>query len=387
MINKYILNPFFKKIQTYSKYNKLVDNLNNQTNFVKNGESIMAINLNNVRKKKYLWEQFMNPIKPYFAVKSFPDPQICNEFTYFDCASTGEIQMIQNLNKSTSNIIYANTCKRPIDIKYAYNNNVNLFTLDSVEELIKLQDITENINFLIRISVDDSTSKVRFSNKFGVSDLDEYKKIIKKINPNNKLVGFSFHVGSNQSDDLAYIKAVDKIEIYMNQLKFNNKKLYDNLNIIDIGGGFNKNTNLEIVNKSLFKKFKKYNTFNWIAEPGRFFAETASTLYCPIILKKFKNKKPILVIPNSIYHSFSNKFYDGFKINCLKNTNINLNNIEFEEGIIVGESCDGIDIIYEGFIPKDININDVLILEDMGAYTYSSSSNFNGFTPPKHIYL
>ena len=386
MINKYIINPVFKKIDQYSKYNKLIDNINNQTNFIKNGESIMAINLNNVRKKKYLWEQYMNPIKPYFAVKSFPDPKICNEFTYFDCASTGEITMIQNLGKSASNIIYANPCKRPIDIKYAYNNNVNLFTLDSVEELNKLQDITENINFLIRISVDDTKSKVRFSNKFGVSDLDEYNKIIKKINPKNKLAGFSFHVGSNQTDELAYINAVNKVELYMNQLKFNNKKLYDNLNIIDIGGGFNNKTNLEIVYKSLFKKFKKYNNFNWIAEPGRFFAETAATLYCPVILKKFKNKKPILVIPNSIYHTFSNKFYDGFKINCLKNSNININ-LDFEEGIIVGESCDGIDIIYEGYVPKDIDINDIIILENMGAYTFSSSSNFNGFNPPKHIYL
>ena len=84
MMNKYVLSPFFKKLKACSNYNNLIDNINNQTNFIKNGESIMAINLNNVRKKKYLWEQHMNPIKPYFAVKSFPDPKICNEFTYFD---------------------------------------------------------------------------------------------------------------------------------------------------------------------------------------------------------------------------------------------------------------------------------------------------------------
>jgi ornithine decarboxylase len=387
MINKYVLNPVFKKIKADSIYNKLLDNINSQTNFIRNGESVMAINLDNVRKKKDIWSQNMNPIKPYFAVKSFPEPKICNEFTYFDCASAGEIKMIQDLQKSTNNIIYANTCKRPVDIKYALNNNVNLFTLDSVEELTKLQDISENINFLIRLSVDDSTSKVKFSNKFGVSELDEYKKIIEKINPKNNLRGFSFHVGSGQSDEFAYLKAVDKVEFYMNYLKFNNKKLYNDLNMIDIGGGFNKKTNLDLVGKSLLDKFKKYPNFNWIAEPGRFFSETAATLYCPIILKKNKNEKTILVIPNSVYHSFSSKFYDGFKINCLKNSNINKNDTDFEEGIIVGDSCDGIDIIYEGFIPKDIKIGDVLILEDMGAYTYSSSSNFNGFNPPRHIYL
>ena len=100
MINKYVLNPVFKKIKADSIYNKLLDNINSQTNFIRNGESVMAINLDNVRKKKDIWSQNMNPIKPYFAVKSFPEPKICNEFTYFDCASAGEIKMIQDLGYS-----------------------------------------------------------------------------------------------------------------------------------------------------------------------------------------------------------------------------------------------------------------------------------------------
>lgn len=386
MINKYVLNPVMKKLKVDSMYNKIVDNINYNTNFIKNGESILAINLDNVRKKLNHWNQHMTNIKPHFAVKSFPDLKICSEFTYFDCASAGEIKMIQSINKNTNNIIYANTCKRPIDIKYALDNNVNLFTLDSVEELEKMQKISDKFKFLIRLSVDDSTAKTKFSNKFGVSELDEYRKIIDKIQSNNQLMGFSFHVGSGQDDEFAYLKAVDKVDFYINYLKYNKKSLYDKLSIIDIGGGFNKKTNMELVSKSLEDKFKKYSSFTWIAEPGRFFSETAATLLCPIILKKSKNNKTIIVIPNSVYHSFSGKFYDGFKIGCLKNGSLD-KDIEFEDGIIVGDSCDGIDIIYEGLIPKDLKIGDIFILEDMGAYTYSSSSNFNGFSPPKHIYL
>ncbi len=383
MINKYVLNPIFKKIKPESNYNKIFDNINIKTNFAHNGESIFAINLDNVKKKINYWENTMINIKPYFAVKSFPDKKVCKQFDYFDCASAGEIKLIQEIEKNTKNIIYANTCKRPIDINYAFNNNVNFFTLDSVEELEKIQNINENFNFLIRLSVDDSTAKTKFSNKFGISELDEYKKIIAKINPKNNLLGFSFHVGSYQDDEFAYLKAVDKVDFYINYLKFNNKKLYNNLKMIDIGGGFNKKTNLELIYKSLNEKINKYNNFNWIAEPGRFFSESSAVLFCPIILKKRKNDKTIIVIPNSVYHSFSSKFYDGFKINCLKNNN----ELDFEEGIIVGDSCDGIDIIYDGFIPKNLNIGDIFILEDMGAYTYSSSSTFNGFHPPKHIYL
>ena len=39
--------------------------------------------------------------------------------------------------------------KIPSEILYAKENNVNLFTLDSVEELEKIQNINENFRFLI----------------------------------------------------------------------------------------------------------------------------------------------------------------------------------------------------------------------------------------------
>ena len=100
MINKYVLNPILKKLKADSLYNKMLDNINMNTNFIRNGESILAVNLDNVRKKIDIWNKNMIDIRPHFAVKSFPDPKICNEFTYFDCASAGEIKMIQQINKN-----------------------------------------------------------------------------------------------------------------------------------------------------------------------------------------------------------------------------------------------------------------------------------------------
>lgn len=376
MINKYVVN-------SVSKNYKLIEKINCSTQFIKNGESIMTININNIKNKLDEWKQHMGNITPYFAVKSLPDPIVCNQFSHFDCASTGELQMIQKLNKK-NNIIFANTCKRPSDIEYAFNNNINFFTLDSEEELNKIQSKNDNFDFLVRLSVDDSHAQVKFSNKFGISTIDEFKNIVDKINDKNNLLGFSFHVGSGQTDINAYINAINKMEYYIDYLKSYNKKLYNKLNTIDIGGGFNKKTDLGLINKSIQSKLNKYNDFNWIAEPGRYFAESCATLICPIILKKKKNNKTIIVIPNSIYHSFSNKFYDNFQMSCLKKDN---SNEEHEMGMIVGDTCDGIDIIYEGYIPTGLNIGDIIIFDNMGAYTFSSSSNFNGFAPPKHFYL
>jgi diaminopimelate decarboxylase len=56
-------------------------------------------------------------------------------------------------------------------------------------------------------------------------------------------------------------------------------------------------------------------------------------------------------------------------------------------GTIVGETCDGIDVIYKGLLPNSIEIGDIFIVPHMGAYCESTANYFNGFSPAKKEYL
>lgn len=376
-----------KNFQKYrNNFQNIINNNSSIKSNLKSGNSLLLVKPEYIKSQIFKWNSYMHPIIPFYAVKSFPDNKICQELNNFDCASAGEINQILNLNKDPKNIIYANTCKRPGEIQYAIDNKVNTFTVDSQEECEKIFEISQDVNIILRLAINESNDCItKFSNKFGISTKEEFTKIIDYAVFYNlhSIKGFSFHVGSGQQDPKAYSNALERIEFYMNILKSKYPKIYKNINTIDIGGGFSDTTNLQQIKSSIQPYILKYNTFKWFAEPGRYFSENSADLICPIILKKYKNNKPIIVIPNSVYHSFSCKFFDGKNFDFIKNHEQE----DFEEGMIVGDTCDGIDIIYEGLIPKEINNSSYMIFPNMGAYTYSSSSNFNGFKPPEHIYL
>ena len=50
-----------------------------------------------------------------------------------------------------------------------------------------------------------------------------------------------------------------------------------------------------------------------------------------------------------------------------------------------GPTCDGLDKICETLMPE-LNVGDWIYFDNMGAYTISSSSSFNGFAKPVSYY-
>ena len=50
-----------------------------------------------------------------------------------------------------------------------------------------------------------------------------------------------------------------------------------------------------------------------------------------------------------------------------------------------GPTCDGLDKICETSFPE-LNIEDYVYFDNMGAYTVAASSSFNGFQRPKSFY-
>ena len=115
------------------------------------------------------------------------------------------------------------------------------------------------------------------------------------------------------------------------------------------------------------------------------------TLLSPIISSNIrKNNLKYYVIANSIHHTFSCILFDLHKPNILtemdwinSQTNQNYNCVE---GSIVGYTCDGIDVIYNGLVPADLQIGSLIIFPHIGAYSNASANCFNGFLPCEIIY-
>ena len=329
-----------------------------------------------------LWYAF----KP--AVKANPDAVLLRLLaslgTGFDCASRGEIDVVLGLGIDPDRIIYAHPCKPNSHIRHARREGVKKMTFDSVDELLKIKAIFPEAELILRILTDDSSSHYPFQNKFGaplnyVSQLFQTARTL-----GLSLVGVSFHVGSGATDPAVFVTAVRNARIVFNLAE----KFGFCLKILDVGGGFSDQSfeamSMELMT-ALDKEFPRDVYF--IAEPGRFYVATAVTLACNIIARRdvqqgVGGSKFTLFLSDGIFGSFlDTALYREPRQACILSSAIQEATETPIEYSLWGPTCDGIDrIVKQVYFHKDLNVGDWLYFPNMGAYTASQSTCFNGFS-------
>lgn len=347
--------------------------------------SIAKMNFDYTEKIITSWNKHIPYIKPYYAVKSFPNKKFIDFLSNyknsigFDCASKYEIGLVKQVS-SLSDIIYANPTKSIEDIQYASDNNVHTYVIDSIEEIKKINLIDKQAHYIIRVRSEELYSVMQLNRKFGAYRPDVFKMMDYIKEKKLRLKGFSYHVGSRCSNMKAHYNTLRMIdEQYLN---YGDAKPY----IIDIGGGFENEMQLSELHRELKKlnileKFESKNIM-LIAEPGRLFSQGAIEIYAKIISLRETYIDNVLTlfitINDSVYHSFQGKLFDHQIFNPIP-----LYVSEREEMVkcvIYGQTCDSIDIIVKDVMLPYPNLNDVFIFKNMGAYSFASAEGrFNGF--------
>lgn len=398
----------YKFNSDYDIYDIITDLLEKKST----NDHFYIVDLNKIINQYNLWKRELPMIRPYYAIKSNPDSMIMKLLSDlgcgFDCASKMEI--IEGLNHTgAEHLIYANPCKEITHIQFARSRDVDLMTFDSDCELYKIKLNHPNAKIILRIKVDDSSSKCKFSSKFGydVNEVENILGLIKILELN--LVGVSFHVGSNCSSSGFFKKAIaDARKIFdISREKYNFK-----LSILDIGGGFpgydleSGITFIDIaseIRESLQESFKDYingdyndnyddekTKFQIISEPGRFFCTQSHILVCNIIgIKKRKDLdgSPIFqyTINEGVYGSFSATIFDYAKPKIIPFNERDESKVY--KSIVFGPTCDSLDKVTEDAILPEMAVGDWVFIENFGAYTRASSTSFNGFQPGKVYYV
>ncbi len=361
-----------------------------------------VVDINQIVKQYNLWKKELPFIRPYYAIKSNPDPMIIKILTSLgcgaDCASKTEIVSAMEY-LSPSDIIYANPCKEITHIQFARSHDVDLLTFDSETELHKIKINHPKAKLILRIKVDDSSSRCKFGVKFGCEE-DNISAILNLINVLElNLVGVSFHVGSGCSSAGSFAKAVaDARKVFDMSLKQHNKRL----TFLDIGGGFPGFDNedggitFQDIARDIRTSFEKSfgdikDEVNVIAEPGRFFCTKSHILVFNIIGIKKKLDKPTnkhsfqYTINEGIYGSFSAVMFDYAKP-IIKPFN-ERNEEELYKSTVFGPTCDSLDKITEEAMLPEMAVGDWCFVENFGAYTRASSTSFNGFRPGQVYYI
>lgn len=336
---------------------------------------VYHVNLAKVRQAFTLWTHMFPTIRPFYAVKCCPDPRVIQTLfecgSAFDCASPAEVNLIMDeVQAQAKDIIYANPCKRPVDIRSVYGRGVRRTTFDSVCEIQKiLHEGAFNMELVLRIKADDPKARCPMGNKFG-ADESEWDKLASAARALGfKVVGVSFHVGSFANSADAHALAITKARRAFTVLESHGHAPA----LLDIGGGFS-TENLETIlpaSVEINEALKDYgfDTCEVIAEPGRFMVEHAIELYTWVI----GVKETSVTIDESLYGAF----------NCIVMDHARPEPVTRSDGpytqmTVFGCTCDGADEIGKVSLPVGTKVGDLIRWPRMGAYTLAATTNFNG---------
>lgn len=374
----------------------------------KNGTPLFVVDHEIIRQNYREFTEKLPGVAVYFAIKSNSNPEILKTMydlsAGFDVASIQEFRMVYKNVKQLSEkkrldfiwekMIYANTIKPSQDLAKLSRIMV---TFDNIEELKKIQKHSPKVGLILRLRVPNTGSMVELSSKFGADPGEAVDLMVEAIKLGLEIGGLSFHVGSQCNNFENYIQALNLCSSVFKEAKLRgldigfNEKNGTKTKILDIGGGFPVRYTSEALsfsflarklNSELKRLFAKDNV-KIIAEPGRFIVATACTLVTKIIGKSVRDEKTCYYLDDGVYHTFSGQVYDHqrYPLHSFK---------EGERKVVstFGPTCDAFDTIsLADELPEDLQIDDLLYAENIGAYTFASATYFNGFRPPKMVHI
>jgi ornithine decarboxylase len=330
------------------------------------------------------WKRAFPTVTPYYAVKCNPDPILVKHLAElgasFDCATPAEFKLVLELGVDPTRIIYANPCKRSQDISLAIKKNVKRTTFDSVCELQKIA-LAGGMEVILRIRADDPGARCNLGNKYGAEEEDWEELIQTCSRLGLDLVGVSFHVGSMASSAQAFVEALAKARKAVALAE----RHHFNPRIVDIGGGFSSTNVFDLgpLPSMINMAIKDFGPYEFIAEPGRYFAEHVATLVTPVMGRKGKG----ITISESLYGAFNCVLFDHATPSFYPLDNFDS---KLETVTIFGSTCDGGDVIQkEALVPSSISVGNWLVWPRMGAYTSAATTRFNGipFDKRMNIYI
>ena len=364
----------------------------------KHGTPLVVVDHDSIRRNYASFRKHLPKVQAYYAVKANPAPEILRTIYQaggsFDVASLAEFMLVHELIEKLPNqqrqdyiwdkIIYANPIK-PRETLEALNKYKPLLTYDNPEEIHKIKRYAPDAGLVLRLRVPNTGSMVELSSKFGCEPGEAVDLILEAFRAGLVVEGLSFHVGSQCTNFDNYVQALNIAAAVMNEARARGREI----KILDIGGGFPVRYDPHVkpfsllaqkINAEIARLFAK--DIQILAEPGRFLIATAATSIARVIGKAVRDGKPCYYVDDSVYHTYSGIIFDHcqYRVAAFKRG-------ATEMSMVFGQTCDGMDTIAQSEQLPELEIDDLVYSENIGAYSNASSTWFNGFAPAKVVHV
>ncbi len=364
----------------------------------RHGTPLVIIDHDVIRKNYAEFRRHLPKVQCYYAAKANAEPAIIRTLyeagASFDVASMPEFMMVYENIKDLpakaqqdfiwDKIIYANPTK-PKETLLALDQYKPLVTYDNLAELKKIKQYAPHAGVVLRLGVANTGSQCELSNKFGCQTGEAVDLILEAFRLGLVVEGLSFHVGSQCTNFQNFVQALNAAAAVMKE----SRERGHEIKILDIGGGFpapyNKHVKpfrelARVINAEIDRLFAP--DIQILAEPGRFLVATAATSVARVIGKAVREGKPCYYIDDSVYHTFSGIIFDHCQYH-LKS----FRKGRPEVAAVFGQTCDGLDCISQSELLPELEIEDLVYAENIGAYSNASATWFNGFPPAKVIHV
>ncbi|AJY45695.1 ornithine/lysine decarboxylase [Martelella endophytica] len=330
----------------------------------------------------------------FYAVKANPAPQILELLaslgSNFDCASVAEIEMALEAGATSDRISFGNTIKKERDIARAHVLGVNLFAVDSHEEVEKIARAAPGARVFCRVLTDGEGAEWPLSRKFGCVPPMAVDVLVYAHQLGLESYGVSFHVGSQMTKVDAWDAALGDAKRVFAQLA----KQGIHLKMVNMGGGFPTKylrdvPTAEAYGQAIFAALSRHfgnQLPRTIIEPGRGMVGNAGVIKSEVILiskKSDEDKHRWVFLDIGKFGGLAETMDEAIRYPIRTERDED----EMEPCVLAGPTCDSADVMYEKNmypLPITLTIGDEVLIEGTGAYTTTYASvAFNGFEPLK----
>ncbi len=383
----------------------------------KYGTPLMLLDENKIRNTIRTYKTAM---KKYFGEKSCPlfaskalsfvgiyqiakEEGICT-----DIVSIGELYTAIKAGFPLENAFFHGNCKTDSDIKFAIEQGIGFFIVDTYDELYAIDKIAGELNvkqkilFRITPGIDPHTHQAistgKVDSKFGTAietgqafEITKTALTLKNID----LRGFHCHIGSQIFEIEPFCDAADIMISFIGDIR---EKLGYTAEYLNLGGGFGvryveSDPRIDYSDniRRISEHIDSYCTTNnlphpvILMEPGRsIVADSGMTIYTVGSVKEITGYKNYVAIDGGMSDNPRYALYQSaYTVLCANKMNEKADYV----CTIAGRLCESGDLIQEDVTIPKVQRGDNIAVLVTGAYNYSMASNYNRLPRPAVILL
>ncbi len=352
----------------------------------RHGSPLLLVDCDVIRAQYRRLAAALPGVDLHYALKPLPEPAVVQALKqiggFFDLASSGEVELVRSAGVDAERCIHTHPIKRDADIRDALRFGVRTFVADNADELGKFIRHRKRVRVLLRVAFRAVDAVCDLSRKFGCDPEAVPELLTLARTMGVEVVGLSFHVGSQTPTPAMHVAAVEACGALIAAARVAGH----NLSVLDIGGGFPvdyRDTAMSIEEFCAPIRLALAALpagLRLLAEPGRYISAPAGTCVATVVGRALRDGRWWFYLDDGVYGSFSGQIYDHarYPLHALREGGQKV------PAVLAGPTCDSIDVIDDQIELPLLEVGDLVVGQQMGAYTSACAGDFN-FIPRARV--